>query len=64
MAAEMMCDKDTGKAERVMAAILKMDKIDIPVLKQAFASGPPADKIISIRLRRSANTNQLGGGTV
>jgi hypothetical protein len=40
MAAEMMCDKDTGKAERVMAAILKMDKIDISVLKQAFASGP------------------------
>jgi len=34
---EMMKGKDAEKLERVMNAILKMDKIDIKTLKQAYA---------------------------
>jgi predicted 3-demethylubiquinone-9 3-methyltransferase (glyoxalase superfamily) len=34
---EMLADKDPKKAERVMAAMLKMKKIDIPTLKKAYA---------------------------
>ena len=34
---KMMQDKDTGKAERVMKAMLQMKKIDIKTLKQAYA---------------------------
>ena len=33
---EMLQDKDAGKAKRVMEAMLKMHKIDIKTLKQAF----------------------------
>jgi len=33
---EMLTDKDTAKARRVMHAMLQMDKIDIAVLKEAY----------------------------
>ena len=33
---EMLQDKDPAKAKRVMDAMLQMDKIDIPTLKQAY----------------------------
>ena len=33
---EMLQDKDTEKSERVMKALLQMDKIDIESLKQAY----------------------------
>ncbi len=35
---EMLQDKDAEKAERVMEAIVQMNKIDIAVLKQAYKS--------------------------
>jgi predicted 3-demethylubiquinone-9 3-methyltransferase (glyoxalase superfamily) len=34
---EMLSDKDPGKSQRVMKAMLEMDKIDIARLKQAYA---------------------------
>jgi len=34
---EMMQDKDTGKSERVMKALMQMHKIDIKTLEQAYA---------------------------
>jgi predicted 3-demethylubiquinone-9 3-methyltransferase (glyoxalase superfamily) len=34
---EMLSDRDRGKANRVMQAMLKMKKIDIPTLKRASA---------------------------
>lgn len=34
---EMLQDKDAAKSEKVMKAMLEMDKIDIEVLKQAYA---------------------------
>lgn len=34
---EMLLDKDTAKASRVMDAVLKMVKLDIATLKQAYA---------------------------
>jgi predicted 3-demethylubiquinone-9 3-methyltransferase (glyoxalase superfamily) len=34
--AELMSDKDTGKTQRVMQALLKMTKLDIHGLKQAY----------------------------
>jgi predicted 3-demethylubiquinone-9 3-methyltransferase (glyoxalase superfamily) len=33
---EMLGDKDAGKSERVMEAVLKMGKIDLARLKQAY----------------------------
>ena len=33
---EMLQDKDPKKSERVMKALLQMDKIDIKTLKQAY----------------------------
>lgn len=33
---EMLQDKDAEKAKRVMAAMMKMSKIDIAILKQAY----------------------------
>src|SRR6266702_3281353 len=33
---EMLADKDTAKAKRVMHAMLQMDKIDIPTLEKAY----------------------------
>ena len=33
---EMLDDKDAGKAQRVMAAMLKMSKLDIAGLQQAY----------------------------
>jgi predicted 3-demethylubiquinone-9 3-methyltransferase (glyoxalase superfamily) len=33
---EMLQDKDAEKSERVMKAMLQMDKIDIKTLKQAY----------------------------
>ena len=36
---ELMQDKDAAKAKRVMEAMLKMDKIDIKALRQAYAQG-------------------------
>jgi hypothetical protein len=33
---EMLRDKDPGKSKRVMEAMLKMTKIDIKTLKQAY----------------------------
>jgi len=33
---EMLADKDTAKAKRVMRAMLQMDNIDIPALKKAY----------------------------
>jgi len=38
---KMMQDKDAGKAERVMKAMLQMKKIDIKTLKQAYAPEEP-----------------------
>jgi len=35
---EMLEDQGGGKSERVMKAILQMDKIDIETLKRAYAS--------------------------
>ncbi len=35
---EMLGDKDPEKAERVMEAMLQMDKIDIKELQQAYKS--------------------------
>ncbi|HEU0007721.1 MAG TPA: VOC family protein [Terriglobia bacterium] len=35
---EMMQDKDAEKSKRVMEAMLKMDKLDIKTLKQAYES--------------------------
>ena len=35
---EMLHDKNAAKAQRVMQAMLQMDKIDISKLKQAYAS--------------------------
>ena len=34
--AEMMTDKDPARSNRVMEAVLKMVKLDIPTLKQAY----------------------------
>lgn len=34
-----MQDKDPKKSEKVMAALLRMDKIDIATLKQAYEQG-------------------------
>jgi predicted 3-demethylubiquinone-9 3-methyltransferase (glyoxalase superfamily) len=36
---EMMKDKDPQKSERVMAALLKMQKLDIAALKRAYEQG-------------------------
>jgi len=36
---EMLGDKDPEKARRVMEAMLKMNKIDIPTLKEAYDQG-------------------------
>jgi len=36
---EMLRDKDAGKSERVMKAILQMSKPDIKTLKQAYDNG-------------------------
>lgn len=36
---EMLSDKDTKKAERVMEAMLKMKKIDIKALNEAYERG-------------------------
>jgi predicted 3-demethylubiquinone-9 3-methyltransferase (glyoxalase superfamily) len=36
---EMLSDKDPEKSQRVMKAMLQMDKIDIGTLKQAYAQG-------------------------
>lgn len=36
---EMLKDKDPKKAERVMGAMLKMKKIDIKALKEAYGAG-------------------------
>jgi len=33
---KMLCDKDPAKAQRVMTAMLKMDKINIQALKEAY----------------------------
>ena len=38
---EMLQDKDPEKARRVMAAVLKMKKIDIGTLKSAYDGPPP-----------------------
>ena len=37
---ELLRDKDAGKSQRVMKAMLEMDKIDIERLKRAAAMGP------------------------
>ncbi len=34
---EMLSDKDPGKSQRVMKAMLQMDKLDIGTLKRAYA---------------------------
>jgi len=39
---EMLNDPDPAKAKRVMAAMLKMKKIDIDELKKAYAHSPAA----------------------
>ncbi len=36
---EMLSDPDPAKSQRVMKAMLQMDKIDVPRLKQAFEQG-------------------------
>jgi len=36
---EMLQDKDAEKAKRVMQAMLKMVKLDIKALKQAYEQG-------------------------
>jgi len=39
MLGKRLQDKDPEKSKRVMMAMLKMDKIDIQKLKQAYAQG-------------------------
>jgi predicted 3-demethylubiquinone-9 3-methyltransferase (glyoxalase superfamily) len=39
---EMLQDKDPAKSQRVMAAMLKMTKIDVDVLKMAYEGRPGA----------------------
>jgi predicted 3-demethylubiquinone-9 3-methyltransferase (glyoxalase superfamily) len=39
---ELLNDEDEEKSRRVMQAMLKMDKIDIKTLKQAYAKNKPA----------------------
>jgi predicted 3-demethylubiquinone-9 3-methyltransferase (glyoxalase superfamily) len=36
--AEMLADKDENKSQRVMKAMMEMDKIDISILKRAYES--------------------------
>ncbi|MGB7967351.1 MAG: VOC family protein [Methylocella sp.] len=36
---EMMQDQDAGKSNRVMAAVMRMDKLDIADLKRAYDGG-------------------------
>ena len=36
---EMLLDKDPERVERVMRALLPMDKIDLAALKQAYSQG-------------------------
>ena len=40
---EMLQDKDPDKPKRVMAAIMKMTKLDIDQLRRAYAGGPGAN---------------------
>jgi predicted 3-demethylubiquinone-9 3-methyltransferase (glyoxalase superfamily) len=40
---EMLQDKDLEKPKRVMAAIMKMTKLDIDQLRRAYAGGPGAN---------------------
>jgi predicted 3-demethylubiquinone-9 3-methyltransferase (glyoxalase superfamily) len=42
--AKVMGDKDTDKAARVMAAVLRMKKLDLAKLEAAVAAGAPARK--------------------
>jgi predicted 3-demethylubiquinone-9 3-methyltransferase (glyoxalase superfamily) len=37
--AEMLADKDAAKSQRVMKAMMEMEKIDIVALKKAYESG-------------------------
>jgi hypothetical protein len=37
---ELLNDDDNQKSDRVMQAMLKMDKLDIKILKQAYAVDP------------------------
>jgi hypothetical protein len=39
----MLQDKDLEKPKRVMAAIMKMTKLDIDQLRRAYAGGPGAN---------------------
>jgi predicted 3-demethylubiquinone-9 3-methyltransferase (glyoxalase superfamily) len=39
---EMLQDKDAEKSDRVMEAILQMDKLDIKTLKQAYEQRLPS----------------------
>jgi predicted 3-demethylubiquinone-9 3-methyltransferase (glyoxalase superfamily) len=41
---EMLDDPDPEKADRVMKAMLKMKKMDIKRLKQAYAAKPPSSR--------------------
>jgi predicted 3-demethylubiquinone-9 3-methyltransferase (glyoxalase superfamily) len=41
---ELLSDRDTAKRERVMQALLKMVKLDIKKLKQAFREGSASGK--------------------
>lgn len=36
---DMLNDKDAGKSQRVMQAMLQMDKLDIAALRQAYEQG-------------------------
>jgi hypothetical protein len=47
----MLQDKEPEKSERVMKAILKMEKIDIESLKQAYGQIRPRKRAISIKIR-------------
>lgn len=41
----MLLDKDAGKTEKVMKALLKMGKIDIQKLKQAYEKSNPDNNL-------------------
>jgi hypothetical protein len=45
----MLQDKEPEKSERVMKAILKMERIDIESLKQAYGQIRPRKRAISIK---------------
>jgi hypothetical protein len=52
---EMLQDKDPKKSERVMEALLQMDKLDIETLRQAYDDNPPTASKERDLVNRSQN---------